>query len=180
MSEVIRPAVEADLEAIAELYAYYVENTTATWRLESPGIDYWTDVFRTTQELDLPFLVSTGSTGEGTASTGEETSSTDVLGFAYLAPIRGTEGWRHTVEDTIYLRPDATGGGRGTRLLAALLDAADPKRVWQVMAMISSEVTGSLVLHQKLGFVETGRLPGVGSKAGLELDCVILQRSLKK
>ncbi|MFZ2510060.1 MAG: N-acetyltransferase family protein [Gordonia sp. (in: high G+C Gram-positive bacteria)] len=164
MSEAIRPATEADLTAIADIYAYYVEHTTATWRSEVPGLDYWREVLATTTELELPFAVLTDG---------------EILGFAYLAPIRGTQGWRHTVEDTIYLRPDATGGGRGRRLLTALLDAADPDRVWQVIAMISSEVTASLVLHQKLGFTEAGRLPGVGSKAGLRLDCVVLQRSLK-
>lgn len=171
MSEAIRPATEADLTAIADIYAYYVEHTTATWRSEVPGLDYWREVLATTTELELPFVVSTGSTGEE--------DSSEILGFAYLAPIRGTQGWRHTVEDTIYLRPDATGGGRGRRLLTALLEAADPVRVWQVIGMISSDVTASLVLHQKLGFTETGRLPGVGSKAGLKLDCVVLQRSLK-
>ncbi|MFT3663387.1 MAG: GNAT family N-acetyltransferase [Gordonia sp. (in: high G+C Gram-positive bacteria)] len=160
----IRAATADDLPAITELYAHYVENTTATWALETPDLAAWQEKFSTLAEDGLPFLVVVD----------DET----LQGFAYLADFRGRGGWRRTVEDTVYLREDATGRGYGTRLLGALLDAADPERVRVVVAMISAERAGSITLHRKLGFVETGRLPGVSEKSGQVLDCVVMQRPL--
>ncbi|MEZ5210762.1 MULTISPECIES: GNAT family N-acetyltransferase [unclassified Gordonia (in: high G+C Gram-positive bacteria)] len=164
MSCEIRAATTSDLEQITEIYAHYVDQTTATWRHDAPDLAAWDDLLASTRSLGLPFLVLAGGDGH-------------VCGFAYLAPFRGIEGWRHTVEDTIYLRPESAGGGRGSRLLQALLDAVDPVQVEQVVAMISAEVAGSVALHRKLGFTEIGRLRRTGVKFGQRLDCVIMQRS---
>lgn len=162
--EAIGPAGAGDLEAIAAIYAHYVRTSTATWRTEVPDTAEWADILTACEAAGHPFLVlQIGGT---------------VVGFAYLAPFRGMMGWKHTLEDTIYLREDAVGGGRGGRLLAALLAAADPDRVREVVAMISGEVPASIALHARLGFQEIGRMPGVGTKFGRRLDCVVMQRTL--
>ena len=36
----------------------------------------------------------------------------------------------------------------------------------------------SIALHVKFGFVEVGRLPGVGTKFGKPLDLVLMQKTL--
>jgi L-amino acid N-acyltransferase len=43
---------------------------------------------------------------------------------------------------------------------------------------IAAENEASIRLHRKLGFVETGRLPGVGQKFGRTLDLVFMQKQL--
>ncbi len=160
----IRPATDADLAAVTEIYRHYVQNSTATWTFEAPDERWWRETLTTVSQDGLPFLVVEDESG--------------VQGFAYLGTFRNRAGWRHTVEDTVYLREQAAGRGLGTRLLAALLASADPSRVREVVAMISSDVEVSIALHRRLGFRETGRLPGVGEKFGRTLDCVILQRPL--
>lgn len=160
----IRPAREGDLPAITEIYAHYVEHTTATWMLTAPDEDQWRTKIAGLTEAGLPFLVLDDELG--------------LQGFAYLAPYRDRGGWAFTVEDTIYLREAATGRGHGRSLLSALLDAADPATVREVVAMISGEVGGSVILHERLGFREVGRLAGVGTKFGRALDCIVMQRSL--
>lgn len=171
---IIRDAEARDIPFITALYAHYVVHTTATWALEAPDVDAWRVKVDELQALGLPFLVLEDGDEDGEGA-GE---GTGPQGFAYLAPFRGRQGWLRTVEDTIYLREEATGRGYGARLLRALLDAANPHDVREVVAMISADVEGSIALHDRLGFRETGRLPRVGEKFGRSLDCVVMQRSL--
>ncbi|MFT3715862.1 MAG: GNAT family N-acetyltransferase [Gordonia sp. (in: high G+C Gram-positive bacteria)] len=159
----IRPATPADLAAVTEIYDHYVTTSTVTWRYELD--DGWAArTLAEVTEAGRPFLVLDDADG--------------VQGFAYLGIFRGRAGWSHTAEDTIYLRETAAGRGYGTALLQALLDAADTTDVHEVIGMISADAESSLALHAKLGFVESGRLPGVGNKFGQTLDCVLMQRSL--
>ena len=47
-----------------------------------------------------------------------------------------------------------------------------------MVAAIESGNTGSIALHQKLGFVVTGQMPEVGTKFGLWLDLTFMQLKL--
>jgi phosphinothricin acetyltransferase len=89
--------------------------------------------------------------------------------------------YRYTVEDSIYVAPDAVGCGVGGRLLDALLSDCAGAGVREVIAVIADvDVDGaaSLALHRNRGFVDAGRLTAVGFKHGRWLDTVLLQRSL--
>ncbi|MFC3243758.1 GNAT family N-acetyltransferase [Gordonia humi] len=101
-----------------------------------------------------------------------------VLGFACLGPYRGKAGWARTMEDSIYLRPEAAGRGIGSRLMRAMIDQTDPAVVRNIMAVISDEVPESVALHRKAGFVESGRTPGVGYKFGRWVGVVYMHLSL--
>lgn len=158
----IRAVTGDDLLAVSEVYRFYVEQSTATWALQAPSLEQWRATFASAQSAGLPFLVLEH---EGA-----------LQGFAYLAAFRGMGGWSHTVEDSIYLRPGVGGRGWGSRLLEALLLAADPEQVREVIAAISAEATASLALHRRHGFVEVGRMNGVGHKFDRTLDCVFMQR----
>ena len=47
-----------------------------------------------------------------------------------------------------------------------------------MIAAVESENQGSIALHERLGFVQTGRLPQVGAKFGRWLDLTFLQLNL--
>jgi L-amino acid N-acyltransferase YncA len=164
---IIRPATAADAGAVAEIYAHYVQTSTATWTTEAATEEQWRTTVADLAEQGLPFLVLSDEATDA------------VHGFAYLGTFRARGGWRKTVEDTIYLRPELAGGGHGSRLLSALLGAAEECHATEVLAMICSEAEGSLRLHERLGFREVGRLAGVGHKFGRRLDCVVMQRNLE-
>ncbi|MBM7368969.1 GNAT family N-acetyltransferase [Gordonia hydrophobica] len=152
----IRPATVDDCPAIAEIYRHYVENSVATFDVESLAVDEWARKLEHIVAVGQPFLV--------VENLEDDALPTGVLGYAYLGTYRGKDGWKHTAEDSIYLRPEAAGRGLGKWLLQALLDATDRGVTRNVMAVISDEVPGSIALHRTVGFVEVGRTPAVGFK----------------
>lgn len=160
----VRPATPDDCEAVADIYRYYVENSTATFDLEAPSVAQWRTRLETTVAAGRPFLVA-GAPGE-------------VVGYACLGVYRGKAGWSWTAEDSIYLRPEAAGRGTGKHLLRALINAADPAVTRTIMAVVSEDVPESIALHTKVGFVEVGRTPGVGRKFDLWIGCVYLQYTI--
>ncbi|MGB1026747.1 MAG: GNAT family N-acetyltransferase, partial [Rhodospirillaceae bacterium] len=84
----------------------------------------------------------------------------------------------HTVEHSVYVRPDLRGGGVGTALLQSVIDHARSAGHHVMVAAISADNGGSIRLHARLGFVETGRMPEVGTKFGRWLDLVLMQIQL--
>jgi phosphinothricin acetyltransferase len=106
------------------------------------------------------------------------TAGDDLLGFAAYGPFRAKAGYRDTVEDSIYLRPEARGQGLGGRLLGQLADQAAQRGIHVMVAALAAENLASIRLHAKLGFAETGRLPQVGQKFGRWLDLVLMTRQL--
>jgi phosphinothricin acetyltransferase len=77
----------------------------------------------------LPYLVAVdenaGTDGRSRDGNGNGSDNALVLGYAYLAPFRGTMlSYASTVELTLYVRPGYQSQGVGSRLLDALLEAA--------------------------------------------------------
>jgi L-amino acid N-acyltransferase YncA len=165
MSVIIRAAAASDLDAIAHIYAHHVRHGTATFEIEPPDSNEigrrWTDV----TAKGLPWLV---------ADNGGE-----VVGYAYAGPYRPRLAYRHTVEDSIYIRADRLGAGVGRVLMPALLDATQACGMRQMIAVIGdSSNQASIHLHRRFGFKDAGLLKDVGFKFGRWLDTVFMQRSL--
>ena len=103
-----------------------------------------------------------------------------VLGFAYAAPFRPRAAYRYTVEDSVYVAPDATGRGVGRAVLAAVLDACEAIDLRQVVAVIGdSGNTASIGLHRALGFEPAGVGRSFGFKHGRWVDIVWMQKPLR-
>lgn len=161
----VRDARAADAEAIAEIYNDAVLNTTAIWNdvtVDAADRAVW---ITQRQESGFPVLVSTDD-------------DDDVVGYAAYGSFRPHDGFRHTVEHSVYVRGDQRGSGIGGTLMTQLIERARENGVHVMVAAIESGNTGSLRLHEKFGFVETGRMPEVGTKFGRWLDLVLLQRAL--
>jgi L-amino acid N-acyltransferase YncA len=162
---VIGPATPADLERVADIFAHYVRNTTATFEETPPTAADWHRRLDDLAGLGLPFLV---------ARTGGE-----VAGYAYASPWRRQPAYRHTVEDSVYLAADRTGQGLGRALLGPLLARCADAGLRQVVAVIAdADADASVALHRSFGFVDAGRLTGVGHKHGAWIDTVLMQRDL--
>ena len=161
----IQPLSETDLPAVADIYAHYVTRSVATFDETPLDTEAWRLKAAAIAEAGLPFLV---------AKDGER-----VLGFAYCARYRPKPAYRHTVEDTIYLSPEATGRGLGRLLLGELISRAGEAGVRQMIAVIADGGDpASLKLHAAYGFAEAGRLKSVGFKHGRWLDTVLYQLEL--
>ncbi len=151
---------------MAQIYRHYVDNTVATFDVEAPSTEAWQHKLDAIVGAGRPFLVAA-------------TEADGVVGFAYLGEFRAKAAYARTTEDTIYVRDGLGGRGIGKALLAALLDAADPTNVRQIIAVIAAESgAGSIALHQRLGFSEVGRLTAVGRKFDRWVDVVYLQFQL--
>ncbi|MFI9588317.1 GNAT family N-acetyltransferase [Streptomyces sp. NPDC052236] len=165
---IIRPAVPADLKAVAEIFTHYVTHTVATFEETPPTVAAWHQRLDHLTGRGLPFLVAE--------------LSGEVAGYAYAGPWRDRPAYRHTVEDTIYVAPDRTGRGLGAALLGALLAESTRAGLHQMIAVItdtgSAGSTGSAALHRRFGFADAGLLTGVGYKHGRWIDTRLMQRAL--
>jgi phosphinothricin acetyltransferase len=105
--------------------------------------------------------------------------ATGVLGFAYYGSFRPRSAYRWTVEDSVYVRDDVRGRGIGGALLSALVGGAEAAGFRQMFALIGDSANaGSIGVHARLGFRQTGIMHAAGRKFGRWLDVVIMQRSL--
>lgn len=158
-----RLATKADAGAILEIYNAEVLGGTATFDLvprtlaEQQG---WLD------EHDgiHPAVVAED---EGT-----------VVGFASLSPYRPRPAYLTTVEDSVYVHPDAQGTGIGTLLLSDLLDRGAAHGFHAVIARINADGDASIALHHSCGFAMVGTEREVGRKFNRWLDVVVMQKLL--
>jgi L-amino acid N-acyltransferase YncA len=166
VSITIRPAREGDLAEIGRIYAEAVANTTATFDLEPWSDEQLAEWFAARGERFPAFVA------ESTENAGR------VVGWASISPFHPRPGWAHTVENALYVAPEARERGVGGALLEKLVDEAREAGHRVIVARIVEGNAASLCLHLKLGFVEVGTLEGVGRKFGRMLDVMILQKTL--
>ena len=161
----IRPATEADLPAITEIYEHAVRHGTATFELIAPDLAEMTRRFRALMDDGFPYFVA--------RVDGE------VIGYAYAAAYRPRPAYRFTVENSIYLRPASHRRGIGLQLLQRLIIECEARGYRQMIAVIGDSANaGSIGVHKRTGFTLIGTHPNVGFKFGRWLDTVMMQRSL--
>jgi phosphinothricin acetyltransferase len=102
----------------------------------------------------------------------------DAVGFASFGDFRPFPGYRHTVENSVYVDERHHRLGVGRSLLAALIERATALDKHVMIAGIEAANAASINLHASLGFVEVGRMPEVGCKFGRWLDLVFMQKRL--
>jgi phosphinothricin acetyltransferase len=162
----VRDSVEIDLDAIAAIYAHHVMHGLGSFEETPPGRE---ELARRRAEVlgrGLPYLVAAEGAGR-------------VLGYAYAGPYRTRSAYRHSVESSVYVAPDAARRGVGRKLLAALIARCEAAGFRQMIAVIGdSGNAGSIGLHQALGFRRVGTLEAIGWKHGRWVDSVLMQRAL--
>jgi L-amino acid N-acyltransferase len=105
-------------------------------------------------------------------------SGGQVIGYANWSPWRPKDGYRHTVEDSVYLSAGHQGRGLGAELLRTLVTAARDSGAHVMMADIEASNTRSVTLHQRLGFETVGTAREVGTKFGRWLDLTVMRLPL--
>lgn len=102
-----------------------------------------------------------------------------VMGFAYGNWFKPRPAYRFSVEDSIYLAPEAAGKGLGRALLAELLARLEAVGVRKVMAVIGDSANaGSIGVHSAVGFERVGVVKSCGWKFERWLDIVLMEKSL--
>ena len=102
----IRPATEADLPFVTEIYEHAVRYGTATFELIPPDLTEMTRRFGVLMEGGFPYFVAV--------------LDGRVIGYAYAGPYRPRPAYRFTVENSVYLQPAIHRRGIGLLLMQRL------------------------------------------------------------
>ena len=162
---VIRDATDQDAVEIQRIYAHHVETGTASFEEVAPDVATIAERRRSIVNGNAPYIVA-------------ELDGT-VHGFAYATSFRPRTAYRYTVEDSIYVDPQATGKGIGSLLLSALIERSTTLGFRQMVAVIGGgQNVASINLHARQGFTQVGHLKSTGFKFGSWVDTVFMQRAL--
>ncbi|MDH5187905.1 MAG: GNAT family N-acetyltransferase [Rhodospirillaceae bacterium] len=161
----IRNCEAGDMAAIQRIYAHYVENSFASFEEVAPDTQEMTNRLQMVLQKGHPYIVAQM---DGV-----------VVGFAYASTFRARSAYRHTVENSIYVDPTATGKGIGSSLMENLINICSKMGFCQMIAVIGdTENNASINLHKKFGFTQAGILHASGFKFERWVDTVFMQRSL--
>lgn len=153
-----------DIPQMTAIYAHYVVNSTVTFDTEPPNEKQMAEKFSAMVAMGHPVIVAT----EGDK----------LLGYAYASTYRPRYAYRFTCEDTLYLSPDATGKGIGSRLLERLITEARASGFKQMIGVIEAGAAHSIALHEKFGFEIVARHKDLGFKFERWLSIVHMQLTL--
>lgn len=163
-SPVLRDATEADLPAILAIYNHAVAETTAIWNEVLVDLDNRKAWFEARHARGFPILVAEV---EGR-----------IAGYASYGDWRPFDGFRHSVEHSVYVEKDHYGRGLGKALMAALIERARAGRIHVMVAAIEAGNSGSIALHTSLGFRLVGIHHEVGRKFDRWLDLAMMELKL--
>jgi len=161
----VRSATPADVQAITRIYANAVKHGTASFELDPPDEAEMARRQRTLLDGGYPYIIA-------------EIDGV-LAGYAYAGPYRPRPAYRFSVEDSIYVDPDAQRRGVGRVLLEHLIEECERWGFRQMIAVIGDSAQApSIELHRALGFRMIGAVQNVGYKFGRWLDSVNMQRPL--
>ena len=160
----IRDATLADAPGILAIHNEAVRTTTAIWDETEVDLDDRATWLRERLSAGFPVLVAKV---DGV-----------VAGYASYGPWRPKSGYRHTVENSLYVLASHHGRGLASALFDALVVRAREQGLHRMVAMIESSNVISVDLHARRGFVVVGQMSQVGSKFDRWLDLTIMQLDL--
>jgi phosphinothricin acetyltransferase len=157
---IIRAATDADLDAILAIHNHAILNTSAIWVEETVDRAEREAWFAERTRNGQPVIVA------------EEDGT--VVGFASYSQWRPRPGYRHTVEDSVYISGTHHARGIGRALVTRLIEHAKAAGHHVMLADIESGNTASIALHKSMGFVDAGQLNEIGTKFDRWLSLTIL------
>jgi L-amino acid N-acyltransferase YncA len=159
----IRFAAAADAAAIAALYAPFVEDSAVSLEDSAPTAEEMAARIANAGDLD-PWLVGEDEGG--------------LAGFASAARFRPRQGYRFTVETSVYVARERQRTGVGRHLYTILIDLLARQGFTQAIAALSAPNEASAALHRSMGFKKCGTYGQVGWKLGQWWDIALWQRPL--
>lgn len=167
---IIRSACIEDAGVLAELYSYYVENTAATLELIPPSAEE----FGKRIECILnkyPYLVL------------EDNGV--IVGFCYAAAFRVREGYKYSVESSVYVRNGLQKNGYGKLLMNALEEKLRQMGITNInVCIVCSDRNdehlnrGSVIFHGGLGYSQVGIFHKCAYKFNRWYDVVWMEKHI--
>ena len=164
MSEIRFEMMSDDyLAQAADIYNYYVKNTTVTFHMELQSPEDMKEILYQDDPLYISYAILDGET---------------LCGYAYMAPYKKREAYRISSEVTIYLRPESCKKGIGGKALKLLDQYAKESGIHSFLAIICAENVSSIQLFSKNGYEKCAYFKEVGMKFGRMLDIIAMQKIL--
>jgi phosphinothricin acetyltransferase len=161
----VRAGVEADLEAINDIYNEYVKETHFTFDTEPITLEArreWFSHYATTGRHRVLVAISDEA----------------VVGFATSSLFRTKPAYETSVETSIYLSADAVGRGTGSKLYSELFHTLEDEDVHRAYAGISLPNPASVALHERFGFKRVAHFTEQGRKFGRYWDVAWFEKPL--
>ncbi|KJY91436.1 GCN5 family acetyltransferase [Vibrio neptunius] len=159
----IRTALRRDVQAITDIFNYYIAHTNARFEETSFTLENRLNWFEQFSPITKHQLLVAEHQG-------------NIVGFACSQPYRSSEAFADTVEVTIYLVPDAKEQGTGSALYQALMKALKLQGVHRALSGIALPNEASIALHEKFGFREVGVFDSYAKKNGSYISSVWLEK----
>jgi phosphinothricin acetyltransferase len=162
---ILRPATADDIASIQPIYAHHVLHGLGSFEEAPPSAADMRVRFDGVLAQGLPYLA---------AEEGGE-----ILGYGYCTLYHMRSGYRHALEDSVYVKEGAQRKGIGKAILAELILRCERLGYRQIIAVIGDSANvPSIAVHASLGFLRVGTLRSVGFKFSRWVDVVIMQRPL--
>jgi L-amino acid N-acyltransferase YncA len=157
-------ASENDLEAILDVYNFYITTTTATFDLAPVTAEEFCQRIFINHDKYGVFLIRCGN---------------ELAGFCFINQFKRKKAYDRTAETGLYLKPAFTDKGMGREAVAFLEKTALDKQIRVLVTSISAENIASIKLMQKLGYEQCAHYKEVGEKFGRIIDVLDFQKILK-
>ena len=151
----IRPVKSADVQAICDIYNYYIENTFITFEEQKVTAGQMQErIDNVRQKYDWFVYEKEG----------------EVIGYCYATGWRARSAYRFSVETTVYLKNGYEGNGVGTALYRHLIEDLIRRDIHSFIGGISLPNDSSVALHEKMGFQKIAHFREVGQKFNKWID----------
>lgn len=162
MTPTLRNSTPSDIPAITAIYEHAVRTGLASFEYDPPEPAEMARRRDAVLSGGYPYIVAADPSGA-------------VLGYAYVSTYRPRAAYRFSVENSIYLAPEAKGRGVGRLLLIELISRCTKQGFRLIVAVIGdSGNQASIGLHAACGFKHAGMLPSVGWKHDRWVDSVLM------
>jgi len=161
----IRYLEHSDLTAILKIYNEAILNTTAVYDYKPHTLEDRSSWYEKKVTDGFPVLVFEANNA--------------VVGFATFGSFRAWPAYKYTIEHSVYVHKNHRGKHIGTALLKELIKIANTKGYATMVAGIDASNEGSRLMHDKLGFSQSGTIRKAGYKFGKWLDLVFYQYQLQ-
>lgn len=161
---IIRRAERNDVPAMREIFNEVLRNSNSIYREEEVDLAERYAWFDEKMEHGYPLFG---------AYEGDK-----LIGYAGYGSWRAAQGYRKTVELTIYVDNKYRGTGVGSLLMQTIINQAKSDGYHVMLGAIDAENKSSIEFHKRFGFIETARMPEVALKHGQWLNLVFMQLNL--
>lgn len=148
---------DAHASAILDIFNEAILTSTALYDYKPRAPESMAGWFKTKEAGRFPVIGAVGADGR-------------LLGFASYGTFRAWPAYKYSVEHSVYVHKDHRRNGLGRTLMQSLIAAAREQQYHVMIGGIDIANTGSIALHESLGFVHAGTIRQAGFKFGRWLD----------